>query len=256
MSPGPSRRGVLAGLGGAGALALGVGLQTPGRPPYTTYTYAQTTKESRLRVAWYETYNGEVLTTQGDDTETNGTRVLDPHADPVYVAEPSGPGISVANVLPGDAGSLAVGLSVEPDAPAGLDVWLGTSLPRTTDPATTEPERVAEQTASTTLATAIETRVWLDGGLVGLGGCDGQYGTGDRLLRQPASLGNTLAALSTGRRVATCLDPGGHVCVGLDWALDARAGNAVQTDSVAFDLRFVGQTCEQGNPFDSGGETA
>lgn len=274
-----TRRRVLAGVGSLGfaAAAAGGGLPArPGRsPPYTRYTFAATgddTDDGRLRVAWYERYNGALVETQGDTTGANASTVLDPATPPTYVAEAPGPVVTVGNVLPGDSGLLAVGLLAERvEGATDVDVWLRASLdgncenrvtePESKDPAETDPlgpPSCPDEPGLGTgeLAGAVRAAAWLDAGLAGVGACDGALGPGETPLAS-GSLGDVLRApaLADGTRLAACLAPGDHRCLGLSWDLPADAGNDVQGDSLSFSLEFAGVPCDSTNPFD-GGETA
>lgn len=254
-----NRRTVLAGLGTAGALTFGSGLITARSPPYTTYTYAQTEVENlALSVAWAETYNGEFLTATAGATEDNVTVVTDPDRPPFYVADAPGPIVSLGNVLPGDSGSVLIGLLAEtvPETEAGIDVWFRPVLRANLENEVAEPELEApgeDDTGSGTsegeLADALRVMFYVDDGLVS--GCDGRYGLLDTALTETTSLREAFGALDAG--VATtddCLEAGQHRCLGFDWELPATVGNQVQTDSVSFDLEFVGVGCGTGNPWE------
>ncbi|MFT4921221.1 MAG: hypothetical protein ACI8XM_000417 [Haloarculaceae archaeon] len=269
MTPGLSRRRVLAGLGAAGSLALGAGFYTAvtRARPYTKYTYAQTdeTGGSRLRVAWYESYNGQFLEAQTDSTETNATRVLETETAPEYVPEATGPVVSVGNVMPGDTGTLVVGLQVESIAEGeeGLEVWFRPTLTDDLENGVNEPERrdpdeddTGDGLSRGELGRAMESNVWRDSGLVGgVGACDGARGAGETPF-ESGSLVETFEALREGVQIAPCLGEGERRCFGFEWSLPVEPNNAVQTDSVAFDLVFVGVSCESPNPFASDGGTA
>lgn len=267
MRPSFTRRRVLGGVAAAGFLTLGVGWGASAMrpPPYTKYTYAQTdseTGDSRLRVAWYETYNGAFQEAQNASTETNGTRILDPASDPEYVDEAAGPVITLNNLMPGDSGKVVIGLGAQsiPEDESGMDVWVNTELLANRENGVTEPERKDPEEddpgggASTgELADALQSTFWLDSGPLGtFGACDGVLGLGDSVIRT-GSLLETFNALNDGVQIGTALDEGDHVCLGFEWGLPADVGNKAQTDSVEFDVTFVGRSAGAGNPFSSDG---
>ena len=138
-----SRRHVLAGLGTVGlGLGVPVALFSGRSRAYTSYTMVpadvdgtDSTSASQspsdghgLRVAWWESYNGHVLETQGDGSETDAERVLDDGSEPTFVQDANGPLVTVGNVLPGDEGT--VGIGIEADVASGQDVavWFRTRL--------------------------------------------------------------------------------------------------------------------------------
>lgn len=261
-----SRRRLLAGLGATGALGLGLGWQAMvGQArPYTTFTYAQTdgsAAQARLRVAWYEMYNGGFRAAQPGTTEAdvtpNGTQVLDPASSPSYVDEPAGPAVTVGNVLPGDSGSVVVGLLVEslPEGEEGLDIWFRSTPATNLENRLTEPERLepaeddpGDGSSAGELGASLTARLWRDSGIAGVGACDGSYLFGEPEVAT-GSLDETLDAATGGLQIGTCLGPGQTECLGLEWSLPWEIGNAAQSDSVAFDLTFVGVSCGSGDPF-------
>lgn len=272
-----TRRRLLRSVGAAGFVTAGAGLGLRTldgrRPPYTRYTYAATqdTGDRRVRVAWYETYNGEFQEAQNGSSETNATLVLDADADPAYVEEASGPAITLSNLLPGDSGTLVVGLLAEEitESDGGVDVWLRATLTEDCENGVNEPESLAtgeddpmgetdcaEEAGIGTgeLGDALEVALWRDDGLAGVGACDGRLGVGETpFVEGPLSTVTTGTDLATGRRVGGCLDQGATQCIGFAWELPAVSPNDLQSDSVAFDLSFVGVPCDSGNPFEDGG---
>lgn len=234
-----NRRNLLAGIG-AGALGLatfaGIPIVTAPTNSYTQYTYAE--PEALLRVAWYETYNGDVLEVQNASTETNASVVLDPEESPTYVEDVDGPVISLGNVLPGDEGTLVLGVRAE-DAPA--DVRVFPRLSATDENGVLEPERVAGDATSDLgeLQDALFVEVWEDSSP--LGGCDGRRGLGDE-----GVFSGTLQGLSDeygedGIELG-CLDRGENRCLGLAWYFDATSEDT-QTDSVSFDVACEATSC-------------
>ncbi|MFW6384927.1 MAG: hypothetical protein ACOCY7_02200 [Halodesulfurarchaeum sp.] len=252
-----NRRTILATIGAAGALTVGSGVVGGRSPPYTKYTYAQTGAEGlRVSVAWYERYNGEFLEAQNDSTETNATTVTDPHQPPFYVPETTGPILTLANVLPGDSGAVLVGLLAEqvPETLEGADLWFRPVLTGNEENGVTEPELKhgdeddVSENGSGELADALTVQLFIDDGLVG--GCDGRYGVFDSAIIDQTSLRNAFVSLESGVKLTdSCLNAGDHRCLGLAWELPAATGNVVQTDSVSFDLEFVGVGCGSENPW-------
>jgi hypothetical protein len=230
-----TRRGVLAslGIGGVGAAGLATLATTPG---YTSYTYAQSTGDDRIRVAWYETYNGTLLEHQGGADDATGNETLDPTEPPAYVPEVSGPVLSLENVMPGDSGSLTIGISLaeRPEGAGSISLDLRGNLRANDENGRTEPERKAGDASGSVgeLADALRAVVWADDGPVP---CDGL-----RLLDTTVaegSLGDVVGGLADGFRLCTaCFRGRTHVCLGLEWSLPADTRNVVQTDAVEFEL--------------------
>lgn len=243
---GPSeltRRKLLAAIG-AGGLAAGAGLvgasYSGSRPGYTHYTLAQT-NGPLVRVAWYSLYNGALFSgspTTNDEWDFNET---DEYVDDVATnLSSSGPVIDVPNLLPGDHGTLSIGLLAEERA----EVWM----------------RLNVSGSSGKLDEAVNASVWYDTGIFGIGGCDGSE---DAIGASPFAEG-TLAELGKVDSLAkgVLLDPGwtdnscmaveDRLCLGFSWSVPTSVGNEVQNDSVSFDLEFVALRCENevDNPFD------
>jgi hypothetical protein len=272
-----TRRRLLRGLAVGGAAVAGSALvvgQAAGQPPYTHYTYAQvdtgdgngaadgdSEAAEYLRVAWYATYNGEPL----GDPSINATEALSP---PRYVDDaPEGPVVQLDGLLPGDNGSLVVGLLAERE-PA--NVWFRPELLVDDEGGLTEPERAAgDTTVAGELGGALQAELWLDTGVMdsGVGGCNGRRSPGESLLAAPdgspaeATAAGLAAAFTEGVRLplrggnADCPDAlgqGRSACVGLAWSLPMGA-NDTQTDSLALSLRFVPTACgDEANPFAGG----
>lgn len=265
-----TRRELLAGFGG-GTLAIG-GLTLGRRPPrFSRYTYAapdDDTNDGLLRVAWYETYNGAFVENHAGTTDDAAT-TLDPATEPAYVEEAtlvtdvSGPVVSVGNVLPGDSGTLVVGLEVvDGDGAEPLDVWFrgvvtedaenGLREPEATDGDTTPDDGELDETAF--------VEVWLDGSP--LGSCDGIMDI-DESLRAPlvarapfadAFADDADAGDADGLRVFDdCLQPGALRCVALSWELPAESDNRMQGDTLGFDFAFAAGPCDGDSPFLVGG---
>ena len=239
-------------------MAFGVGAVRARDPPYTKYTYAQTQSEGgRLSVAWYETYNGEFQEAQNASTEQNATTVTDPGIAPYYIAEATGPIVTLENVLPGDSGAVLIGLLAEqvPVEEEAMEVWFRPVLTGNFENGLTEPEFAASDeddtgdgTSAGEMADALTVRFFKDDGI--LGGCDGNFWIDDTPITPEASMALVFESLSDGVNLTDgCLLEGQRLCLGFTWELPAAIGNHVQTDGVAFDLEFAGVSCGGGNPW-------
>ncbi|MFW6458849.1 MAG: hypothetical protein ACOCY6_05520 [Halodesulfurarchaeum sp.] len=266
-----TRRQLLAGLGGATIVFGGTALAR--RPPtFSQYTYAAPTDDTSdaiLRIAWYETRNGTFLENQGG-TEDGEEATLDPDVTPEYLLEATertdvaGPVLSLSNVLPGDYGTLVVGLEVvEEEAPGPVALWLAGELTESAENGINETERAAGDTTPDRgeLDEEATIEVWSDNSI--LGSCDGLR-TLDESLRAPiverdsfsSVFAPDAAIVTEGVRVFDdCLEPGTLRCVALGWALPESTGNQVQGDSLSFDFHFAAGPCEGDSPFLHGGDT-
>jgi hypothetical protein len=266
-----TRRQLVTGIG-AGALVVGgLSLGQPS-PRFSTYTYAAPnadTDDRRLRVAWYETYNGALVgSTTGDGNETNTDAVLDPDQSPRYVEEASfvtdisGPVVSIGNVLPGDTGTLVVGLEVvetEPSEP--LDIWVAGSITGVDENGIDEPERTDDDNTSDRgeLSDDAVVDIWLDGSP--LRGCNGVKNFEESLespLVARSSFTDAFAPTTDigsadGTLALECLDPGSLRCVALRWELPTNVGNRSQGDALRFTFAFAGGPCSGDSPFRVGG---
>jgi len=261
-----TRRRVLA-SGALGALALGTGIGSmtgTGRTPsYTGYTYAQTDDAvvaPEVSVAWWEAYNGEVLETQAGAGGGAANETLSPAASPAYVADHEGPVVTLDDVVPGDSGALAVGLHVEslPPTEDGVEVWVRLTAAEAEN-GVVEPEAASGDVPGNggELGRALDVTVWADGGVGGVGACDGaltQLGDGVRFepVLAEGSLRDVAGTLADGvPLVEDCLADGDTRCLGLSWRLPSSVENAVQTDGVTFSLSCAAVGCGSGNPFAS-----
>jgi len=269
-----TRRHVLAGLGTAGAgLGTSIALFTGRSRAYTSYTMvpadvgtqASTASQSQsdghgLRVAWWESYNGHVLETQGDGSETDAGRVLDDGSDPTFVQDATGPLINVGNVLPGDEGM--VGIGIEADIPPGQEaaVWFRTRLVSESENGINEPEsKHPDENPSDPddgeMDELTQVTVWKNSGLTEfLGANDGRIAPviepvfGDGSLREVFAESDLADGIEL-----DCLPGGETTYVALRWELPADVGNVVQSDSVTFDLEFRAAPCDGSDPFDGNG---
>lgn len=269
-----TRRKMLAGIGG-GTLAVGgvsLGQRTPRFARYTYAAATDDTSDGRLRVAWYETYNGAFQENQGGTTDGIDA-TLDPETTPAYVREASyvtdgsGPVVSVGNVLPGDSGTLVVGVEVLDDDAAeefdaeALDVWFQGRIVENAENGVNGPERAAGDVSPDTgeLATSTRIEVWRDGSP--LGTCNGRKEFDEQLesaLVARTSFADAFAETAPagspdGVLALSCLDPGALRCVALAWDLPATVGNLAQGDSLGFEFSFAAAPCGSDSPFRTGG---
>jgi hypothetical protein len=264
-----TRRELLAGAGlgmfGIGGLALG-----GDRPRFSAYTYAADgdVDDRRVRIAWYERYNGAVRETQAGSTDgdVDVDAVLDPDSDPAsveeatYVTDVTGPVLTVGNAMPGDTGALVVGLSVVVDGDfvaEPLDIWVQARQTADTEGRLNEPEQTAGDTSPDDgeLDEEVVVELWRDG--APFGSCNGRTDFTEQL-ESPIVARSSLAdafgsdGVGPGRRVFRSLDPGQTRCVALSWEFShASATNRSQGDGAAFDLVFVGTPVGADNPFDA-----
>lgn len=242
-----TRRSVLVGLGSASALGLGANwaLGARDRPSYTHYTYAmpsdgvETSQAGRITVAWYVTYNGTVQTTHGNGTVTDPDIVVDGDAAPLYVQDASGPLLTLENVLPGDRGTVLLGVEAETEPMAAT---FTPSLSATAENGRNEPEATAgDATTDGELQDALSTTVWRD--VRCDGALDPAEGTFDVVRR--GTLDDVTDALADGVGLG-CIDPGETRCVGLKWRFDGGSlpdVNLAQTDGATFALELAAESC-------------
>jgi hypothetical protein len=265
-----TRRGLLAGIG-SGSLALGGLSLGRGSAPFVQYTYSapeDDTTDGLLRVAWYETYN-DAFAENHAGTNDGLDPTIDPSESPAYVEEAtyvtasSGPVLSVENVLPGDHGTLVVGLEVVDTATTSpVDVWFNTAVTADAENGVNEPEQVAGDAtpADGELDDETYVEVWLDDSP--LGSCDGIRNLDERL-RTPvvprAPVADAFGSTSDsgdadGLRIFDdCLVPGALRCVALSWDIPADAGNSMQGDTLGLDVAFAAGPCGGDSPFLVGG---
>ncbi|MEF8779566.1 MAG: hypothetical protein V5A46_02650 [Haloferacaceae archaeon] len=279
--PDLNRRTLLAGLGGLGAAGLGYGqLRTAGRRrTYTHYTYAEpiggtnqlddgdgagdvaieASAGPRLRVSWYSTYNGSLLTGSPLSTGNDTAEWAYDDADG-YVSDVDGPVIRASNVMPGDSGTASIGLLAE-DADAR--VWLRIS------PSCDEGGDCPPLSANS-LATAIETELWYDTGIFGLFGCQGaeagSFGEpiAEGVLAEMPTADDVDGSVFEGLELNpgvlnnSVLEEGDRLCLALGWVFPTNLENVndLQGASVAFDVEFRAVSADDpNNPFAVDGET-
>ncbi len=218
--------------------------------PYTNYTYASSNGID-LVVGWYSTYNrgagdefvsGLPLTEDAEWAETETDAYV---SDPTNVA---GPVIEIDNALPGDSGTLSVGLSLDPDSEPAT-VWMR--------------QRLAA--GENMLADTVAIELWYDHGPLGIGSCLGAENgsTGDPIVtgtlehtRQDIIGGVSLQdgfQINPGMTDNSCLDPDARYCLGFAWELPNGLPNTLQGTGVGFALDFVAVPCDfTDNPFTHG----
>lgn len=230
-TPTITRRKLLGSTGAAGIVALGFrgSTVTADTPSYTDYTYAQPDGDDgpRLRVAWYSTYNDRVTnlkpTTNGTE-EATGDEPNDVSGDG-YDVETYGPLVAESNVLPGDSGTIALGLFAE-EKDARVTIF---------------------PSVSGSLGEIVDLVLWYDTGLFGIGGCNGTGAIPD-----DPDVELTLAEFgrrygSNGFRLRNgfgdCLSEGDRLCLGIAWKIDESVTNEWQDRSVEFELNVAAESC-------------
>ena len=227
-----SRRQLLAGISSGGAASVaGLAFATNRSRAFTETTRLQTGEIDGLVLDWRETYNGATLTETATGTAT---------------VSPSGPAISLGNVLPGDSGSLSVRLRL--DAEDGRDLSV-------------EPEltvSLAGDRGSPGLEEFLKAAVWYDTGLFGVGAFGAENtdrDPGERLVHPEATgtLADVGAVLGDGITLDSspttpgnsCLGAGGAIAVTFGWSFphDQENINAAQGDAVGFDIHFGATQC-------------
>jgi hypothetical protein len=256
-----TRRQLLAGIGGGTLAVGGIAAARPADPTFTRYTYAAPdTDDRRLRVAWYERYNGAFLEQQNGTEAVTLTDALDPATVPEYVVDASGPVVSLSNVVPGDSGTLVVGLEVVDDEGAEpLDVYVRAALTADAENDVNGPEGRAGDNPNSDegeLGAATEVVLWRDD--VPGGSCNGEFqpmaGFGETAIAEGSMKSAFAGALATdGELAIDCLSAGSTRCISLSWQVPLDAGNILQTDSVGVDIAFAGVPCGGESPFGTEG---
>jgi len=256
---------------GLGALGLGAGgVLARGHPAYTYYTYASPgdLDDRRLRVAWYERYNGRYQENQVGTANATLDESLDPDALPEYVqdatfvTDSTGPVVAVGNVLPGDEGTLVVGLDVVEDGDVvaePIDVWLHAAVTSDEENGRVGPEiREGDATdGDGELDEEVTVELWRDGSP--LGSCNGRTEF-DEVLEGPIVARTSVrdafgpsspVGTATGIRVFSGLSPGASRCVALAWEFPVDTStNRSQGDSVSFAVTFAGVPVDAASPFE------
>lgn len=258
-----TRRRLLAGASSIGVVGLTAGRRlAPSRPSagpvdrYARYTYAATPDSTpedgpQIRVGWNSTYNGEPTdegSSDDDDPETQG----EPNAPDggggggggtetatgltVDGDDPGVPGplIDASNVLPGDSGTVGIGLAIEEmDARVRLFVTDGSG----------------EGPVSGALAEVIEVALWYDTGILGIGGCQGAESVPENPAIETTlrDLGDQYGPDGDGLPITSglegCLEEGDRLCLGFAWRIDESVTNAYQGTAAEFGLAFRAEQC-------------
>lgn len=230
-----SRRKLLAGVASCGvASVVGLTVFTSGSRAFPETTRLQTDSIEGIMLDWRETYNGTILTDTTDGTATGS---------------PTGPAISLGNVLPGDSGSLSVRLRLDTEEEGAGDLEVETAI----------QFEMTGDLQSPGLQEFISAAVWYDTGLFGVeafGRNNGERDPGEQLVHPDAegtiedvtnalSDGVTLDTTPTSPFEAPCLSGTDEVTVTFGWWFppDQENINAVQGDSVDFDIRFDAERC-------------
>jgi len=167
---------------------------------------------------------------ESDNPNDNPRRTATPGDDMVATSIPP---VSVADVEPGDGGTVDLSLTLS-GAPARL--WVRGDVTAVDEGGTTEAERSAGDDGGTgELQEYVRVRLWYDVD-------DGAVSGGERVGYE-----GTLAGL--GARdgwialTETCVAPGTHTAR-FRWDLPSDAPNVVQTDGVSFSLGVAADTSE------------
>ena len=230
--PDVSRRQLLTAGGATGLAAFGgVGILTRGSRAYTDTSVVQEGRVE-LEADWRETYNGDVLEdTRASEFETGGAL------------------ISLGDVMPGDVGTVSVRLRNVSEVTA--EPRFSLELTGTAENGVIEPERKAgDDGGNGELQEFLQTKLWYDGGLGGigvLGGDNAVQDAGEGLLTEDAE--GSLAAVAPAIESVSLatLGPGDSVTVSFRWSFDADAAarpvEVAAGDSVtfAFDISAGGE---------------
>ena len=230
-----TRRNVLSGFAATSIAAVsGLTLSTARGRAFTQTSTLETATTADLRLEWREIYNGRLL------ESTNGTAS----------EAPDGPVISLGNILPADTGSLSVRLQISPegdDSESDLAIAPTLTLTPTTE------------FSSPGLQEYIQSAIWYDTGtfdVEAFGAENSDRDPGEQLVHPEAngSLGTVLTALesgvtldaSPGRPGSDCLTSENSVTITFGWSFppDQPNINAVQGDSVGFDIQFAAVACQ------------
>jgi hypothetical protein len=254
--------GAAIGLLGSGSLALNG--SRPGAIDIRTAALADTT-DQLVRVSWYERYTGVFRETQAGTTEATMEATFDPDRAPRYVedatavTDATGPVLSLANLLPGDSGTLVVGVEcVENSAliDQPVDLWLHTAVTGDEERTLGRPETVAgDNTPDGELDEEVVVDLWRD--TSPFGACNGRQDEGELPIHDRGTVRESFGTASpsgsgNGVRVYDEFAPGEHWCVALGWSFDTLATNRSQGDAVTLDLTFGAVPAGTESPFQEG----
>jgi len=259
-----TRRRILAAVGSAGALYLGVdragaalGLDPVDMNQRTVNgTYAQTNgftdAPPRIALSWREIVNGQVQEDTGLTADTEG--------------ETGSVGLIVDEaVVPGDTGSVTMRVELlERDTPTeNAQLYLFVRLSDESENGVNEPERDAGDDPNSDegeLDGKTDMSVWVDEGiLTGNGELEELPVIGDRKVAEGSlahvasqdALGVTHVSEGVyegGYQISidgdTCLSPGDEVYVSFQWRIPESVGNIIQGDSATFQVGFDPRPCQ------------
>lgn len=240
--PKPTRRSVLASIGAGAAFTFGSTrvhnvLPSSSDAQYTNYTLAETHGPNIL-VGWYSTVNGELNSGSPVDRDAWGDDSTGEYIDDAESVLGGSPAVDVGNALPGDSGTLNVGLFVAPDSENGR-IWM----------------RLDGEGGS--LGEVVGVRVWYGTGIFRDGGCQGaENGTPtdtttpeNATLASPGQLTDGIELNSEIFRNGE-INAGDRICVALEWSFPVDAGNSFQNTVIDLDLEFVAVSADYPtNPF-------
>jgi hypothetical protein len=178
-----------------------------------------------------------------DPTTTTTTTATTTESTTTYeaLAVRDGKRIAVSDVKPGDSGTAWFHLRTRDET---VRVIVAGKLVASDENGFTEPEVDApgeDGTEAGELVDALRAVVWEDRG-------DARLGSDDAVIAR-GSLREVLAALDTAFLLddvhGRCVPPETDVYAGIKWWLPEGVGNAVQTDGVRFDLRFLARPCRR-----------
>lgn len=234
-----------AGTIGFGAVGLGLGGQRLlGSEPVTYNRTTLAQGDVELRVDWREWYNGNSMERQDEPTDNE-------NEDPVVVLE---------NVLPGDQGRLAFGLSLGEETTADrARLQMRLSVSPDSENGVMEPEqRAGDDADEGELSEYVTVLAWYDTGISAgdtpiYGACDGRFNDiGEaKFLESPlAAIGDESFPLDAHPNGDDdCLHEDEGLCVGLEWDvpedLPGVDDNVIQSDGVSFEIAFRADPCEE-----------
>ncbi|AXG06434.1 hypothetical protein DU500_08385 [Haloplanus rubicundus] len=255
-----TRRRILAAVGSAGALYLGVdragaalGYEPVDLNQRTVNgTYARTNEFTqappRIALSWREIVNGERQEDTGLTTDAEGET-----GDVGLVVDEA--------VMPGDSGSVTMRAELlERDTPTvdSVALYLLLRLSDTAENGVNEPELDAGDSPGEDggeLQDHTEISVWIDEGIF----------TGNGELEELPVIGDNTVAEGTLAEVADpnpketgdgeyriridgtdCFSPGDEVYVSFEWRIPDTVGNIIQSDSATFQVAFDPRPCTEG----------
>jgi len=264
-----TRRRILAAVGSAGALYLGVdraaatlGYGTVDMNQRTVNgTYAQTqgfadeNPPPRIGLTWREIVNGAVQEDTGLTDTTDG--------------DAGNVGLIVDEaVVPGDSGSVTMrsrllsGEGVDAENTANAELYLLVHLSNTAENGINEPEQKAGDTSPNDGELEDFTRitVWEDESILtgdGNGELEDLPIIGDTPIAEgslvqvatASDLAGDARGNTGGYRISvggdTCLSPGDEVYVSFEWEIPESVGNIIQGDSATFQVGFDPRPCPE-----------